>query len=204
MGCDIHLFIEKYNEESKRWESLNLYRKNPDDTYEPIPVYNGRDYELFGLLAGVRGSSHFFGSDYGYLAEPRGLPEDMSVQAQLEWENGKDEDGKMWWHTPTWYDFCELDTYAYLLNDFNKEMKKKNKKIEELEKKIKELESKEDDDDCCDWSPWYFNCDEEEDDDCDGIDSLVGFVKCIEDILHAYGRWRIHYGEVRVVMWFDN
>ena len=200
MGCDINVTLERYNEESKRWEPLNLYRKNPDDTFEPIPVYNGRDYELFGLLAGVRGSSHFFGGDYGYLVEPRGLPKDMSVQAQLEWENGKDEHGKMWWHTPTWYDFCELDTYAYLLNDFNKEMKKKNKKIGELEKKINELENKDEEDerDC------WFEDEYENEDDYNGIDSLVSFVDCLKDILRKYGIYHPKVGEIRIVMWFDS
>lgn len=27
MGCDIYLYVEHYNKESKRWDNLSLYKK---------------------------------------------------------------------------------------------------------------------------------------------------------------------------------
>ena len=177
---------------------MSLYKKNQDDSFECITVYNGRNYELFGLLAGVRGSSHFFTGGYGYIVEPRGLPDNLSSYVQFKWEEGKDEDGDVNWHTPTWYDFCELDTYTYLLNDFNNEMNRKNKYIEELEKKISILEGEEEDDS---WTDDLFN---ECKDDYNGINALAGFVSCIKDVLDTYGIYNPKSGEIRIVMWFDN
>lgn len=202
MGCDIHIYCEKYNDEKEKWESLSLYKKKEDGGFEPISIYDGRDYELFGLLAGVRGNSHFFSGGCGYIVAPRGIPSDLSQYVQNEWECGKDEDGRQWWHTPTWYSFCELDTYTYLLNDFNKEMKKKNKKIAELNKEIGNLKSANKNDGYdlfyCDYE------DEDEDDDYNGIDALVGFMDCIKDVLRAYNIYEPKQEEIRILLWFDS
>ena len=63
MGCDIHLYIEsKTGLGDFGWESFG----------GRIDV--GRNYELFGLLAGVRGTREA-------LVAPRGLPGDISVRA---------------------------------------------------------------------------------------------------------------------------
>lgn len=202
MGCDIHTFVERYNKETNQWEILNLYKKNSDNTYEPIPVYDGRDYELFGLLAGVRGSSHFFSGGYGYIVEPRGIPNDLSQYVQSKWECGKDEDGRQWWHTPTWYDFCELDTYAYLLKDFNKIIKEKNKTIRLLEEEIDKLNMKNGDEEDYELLEWY--PDDEEDDEYNVFDRFESFVNCIRDVLDAYRIWYPKPSEIRVVMWFDS
>lgn len=57
MGCDIHLHVEvKLN---GKWEHLNA-------------PYIGRDYQLFGRMAGVR-------DDEQPHIEPRGLPQELSV-----------------------------------------------------------------------------------------------------------------------------
>jgi len=79
-------------------------------------------------------------------------------------------------------------------------MKKKNKKIGELEKKINELENKDEEDerDC------WFEDEYENEDDYNGIDSLVGFVDCVKDVLWKYGIYRPKVGEIRIVMWFDS
>lgn len=62
MGCDIHLYFERKNNENK-WEPIEIdERLFPDD----------RNYELFGLLAGVRGSCE------GYFPS-RGIPKDTSM-----------------------------------------------------------------------------------------------------------------------------
>jgi hypothetical protein len=60
MGCDIHLITEIFKE--GKWNYI-----------EEIPEsFNGRNYSLFGVLAGVRNS---FNEDN---FEPRGLPKDIS------------------------------------------------------------------------------------------------------------------------------
>lgn len=197
MGCDIHLCCEHYNEESKRWEALSLYKKKDDGGFEPVDVYDGRDYELFGLLAGVRGSSHMFSGGYGYIVEPRGLPNDMSVAAQKAWEDGADADGHNYWHTPTWYDFNELETYSYLLNDFNKALKQKSNRIEELEKEVKKLKNEDEEDEIL----WL---DDEYDDKRSVFERLASLVGDVSDLLWKYGIYNPKPGEVRLVMWFDS
>jgi hypothetical protein len=64
MGCDIHMFIEysPYEGQGGRsWRSMGG-RYNP-----------GRDYDMFEVMAGVRGDAAVF--------EPRGVPE-----GHLSWE----------------------------------------------------------------------------------------------------------------------
>lgn len=99
MGVDIHVFVESYDKQSGKWENECMY---DGKTYKRIPVYDGRDYGLFGILAGVR-------SNYGSLVESRGVPDDLSDEVSKEWGNGDCFFGA------TWYDYCELDAYVYSL-----------------------------------------------------------------------------------------
>jgi hypothetical protein len=66
MGCDIHCYVEYKRKDYDRWISFGG-RINP-----------GRDYELFGYMAGVR-----FAVDP--VAAPRGIPPDMDWQATTDW-----------------------------------------------------------------------------------------------------------------------
>ncbi|WP_410769609.1 hypothetical protein [Fontibacillus sp. BL9] len=104
MGCDIHLFVEKRNVLSGKWEAIkgvnepeildlkSLVQKcktrAEDTTYweqriqeEESGVFDflhsGRNYTLFSLLAGVRNS-------YGLnpIHEPKGLPSDISYKVK--------------------------------------------------------------------------------------------------------------------------
>ena len=63
MGCDIHIRLEKMNKEGE-WESIDYYkiREDWEDSkkyhpstfpFFPVDIYDGRDYELFGILAGI-------------------------------------------------------------------------------------------------------------------------------------------------------
>lgn len=70
MGCDIHSYIE--------------YKKNGQ--WKSESCYIGRDYALFGLLAGVRGVS------IKPIAEERGLPPDVTKRVQQQ-SNAWDGDG---------------------------------------------------------------------------------------------------------------
>lgn len=100
MGCDIHVYMERWTNSNKydgpkdlaedrdnklnelleneptkfRWVSVDKWnydgdgwRTNWQDLY-----YDERNYQLFSILADVRG-------DYSPIVEPRGIPEDAST-----------------------------------------------------------------------------------------------------------------------------
>ena len=100
MGCDCHVYMERWTNSNKydgpkdlaedrdnklnelleneptifRWVSVDKWkydgdgwRINWEDHY-----YDGRNYQLFSILADVRG-------DYSPIVEPRGIPEDAST-----------------------------------------------------------------------------------------------------------------------------
>ena len=88
MGCDIHLFLERNNNDGK-WYDANIYRRNvyktmnPEENTEPdferFDFYNGRNYDLFAILAGVR--------NYGFIkpiSTPKGLPANASKEVKEE------------------------------------------------------------------------------------------------------------------------
>ena len=100
MGCDIHLYIEVRKD--GKWTSADRWTR---DTYAPPGVermtvdydhnwFTDRNYELFAILAGVRGEA-------APIAEPKGFPEDASELLKIEYAEGGD-------HTPTWYTLREL------------------------------------------------------------------------------------------------
>ena len=83
MGCDIHAYIEFRLGGTWELHSEALWF---------------RDYELFGLLAGVRGSEE-------PLYRPRGLPDDLSVGARCKYESAH-SDAR---HTPSWLNEKEFE-----------------------------------------------------------------------------------------------
>lgn len=77
MGCDIHCYVEYKSPESKYWESFGGH-------FNP-----GRDYSLFGRLAGIRRS------EVAPLVEPRGIPRDLAFKASRDywlWVSRKPDD----------------------------------------------------------------------------------------------------------------
>lgn len=86
MGADIHLFTEVKRNINKveRWVNSDYWEINPyyrygdeeDKKHESqlnhVSIYRGRNYELFGILADVRGVGN------PVISEPKGLPEDVS------------------------------------------------------------------------------------------------------------------------------
>lgn len=77
MGCDIHMYIEYADKkrENKYWMDFGG-RINP-----------GRNYTMFGILAGVR-------SDEKFSFEPKGVPEVMSYAAAHDNQLYITDDGK--------------------------------------------------------------------------------------------------------------
>ena len=88
MGCDIHLFLERKNNDGS-WYDANIYRRNDyktmnqEENTEPdfkrLDFYYGRNYDLFAILAGVR--------NYGFIkpiSQPKGLPVNASKEVKDE------------------------------------------------------------------------------------------------------------------------
>lgn len=106
MGCDIHIRLEKIDNDGE-WKSIDLYKIREDwedskDYYPktfpfvPVDIYDGRDYELFGVLAGVRSCEI-------PIVPPRGLPDSTNKYTRSEFEACKS-----WAHTPSYLTLGEL------------------------------------------------------------------------------------------------
>jgi hypothetical protein len=108
MGCDIHVYLEKKKKinDVEQWVNIDHWQKNPyfnmegyedERELEHVSAYQGRNYELFGILAGVRDNS------MNPIDDPRGLPDDISNETRKEYELwGRDA------HTPTYFTLDEL------------------------------------------------------------------------------------------------
>jgi hypothetical protein len=89
MGCDIHAFAEKRAD--GRWQGI-----------EDVFPFLWRDYLMFGFLADVR-NEHALPT----IAQPRGLPRDLSAYA--EEQHGLTDDG----HSFSWLSVSELAEFNY-------------------------------------------------------------------------------------------
>ena len=84
MGTDIHVYLEERHKDGK-WHCVGK------------DMYDGRDYNLFNLLAGARW-------DCGcMLKELEGVPSDASWYVDNEWGSHK-----YWCYNSTWYGLNEL------------------------------------------------------------------------------------------------
>lgn len=125
MGCDIHMWAEVKREGDEKWWAVGRVFQNSwhregepslqcrfgaGDTYstnDPLTdhPYDGRNYNLFGILANVRNGYGFAGVDTGDafvpIAKPRGIPEDASDFYRWECDHGMG-------HTPSWLSLHEL------------------------------------------------------------------------------------------------
>lgn len=137
MGCDIHMYAEikkKYKNPDVKPEwrlagrifkdayyrgddtsTLSVF-ENGDDWESNSQLtehpYQGRNYDLFAILADVRNGSGFDGVDTGDgfnpIFDPRGLPEDVSKDyKQLVDNYGVDG------HSHSWVTLDELDSYDW-------------------------------------------------------------------------------------------
>ena len=89
MGCDIHGYLELVHSETYVTGVCNI----PSD----------RDYDLFGLLAGVRNYV-----DAAPISEPRGLPSEVSWKMKDEVE-GYGTDG----HSHSWLSYKDFKDYDW-------------------------------------------------------------------------------------------
>lgn len=81
MGCDIHLYVEKRID--GKWIAQGNFERDEDGyTQGGDNYYDGRNYDLFAILADVRNGRGFAGvktgDGFNPIAAPKGLPEDVS------------------------------------------------------------------------------------------------------------------------------
>ncbi len=88
MGCDIHMFIEKRLRSTDPWQLDEHHVKEPDESYLKETSCTGRNYEMFGAMAGVRRPDNA-------IFEERGIPSDVSPELKEE-ASGPD------WHSHSW------------------------------------------------------------------------------------------------------
>lgn len=115
MGCDIHCYAEVKT--NNKWKKVGSIFKNPwyiwyKDNNKEVPKnekeftdspYDGRNYNLFSILAGVR-------NDYNILpiSNPKGLPNDISNEVRGKYSVWED-DG----HSASWLTTKELKEYDW-------------------------------------------------------------------------------------------
>jgi hypothetical protein len=99
MGCDIHIHVEQQRDNGA-WERVEW--PNADRENFISGPFDWRSYGLFGFLAGVRNYS-----EVPPIAEPRGLPDDVSVGVREAHDDDPD------WHSATWLTVTELAEFDY-------------------------------------------------------------------------------------------
>jgi hypothetical protein len=115
MGCDIHLYVEKL--ENGVWMPADQWVPDEDDERKlSVPYgtgfYDGRNYDLFAILANVRNGYGFAGCDTGDgfvpIAMPRGLPDGVTPVVKAE-SDYWDCDG----HSHSWLTLAEILAYDW-------------------------------------------------------------------------------------------
>lgn len=115
MGCDIHIVVERKREDGA-WE--RVWKKNYTDDDCNIEVaentperFDGRNYDLFGILADVRNGHGFAGvatgSGWPSIAPARGIPDDSTLT------HAERDDYTVGDHSFTWVDLDELKAFDW-------------------------------------------------------------------------------------------
>lgn len=103
MGTDIHMVAERFD--GARWRLVGEAGKTRHGRLRMPEPYDGRNYDLFAILADVRNGRGVAGiktgSGFEIMAEPRGVPVDCSPEFR-QW--AEDWSG----HTPSWVTLAEI------------------------------------------------------------------------------------------------
>ncbi|MFG6661151.1 hypothetical protein [Sulfitobacter sp. 915] len=96
MGCDIHIYTERKSAEGYELVKGAKFIEGPDP-------FDWRSYGMFGFLAGVRNYSAVTP-----IADPRGLPRDVSTEVAEEYETWSRDA-----HSASWISVSELVAFDY-------------------------------------------------------------------------------------------
>jgi hypothetical protein len=115
MGCDIHLRVQKRVGDEWVFAEDQIPDKYEDGKKTNERWYDGRNYNLFGILANVRNGRGFAGCDTGDgfnpISEPRGLPDGMAEYIGEKKDEDGSIDGYEFWfgdHSHSWLTLSEL------------------------------------------------------------------------------------------------
>lgn len=131
MGCDIHLHVEIRDDD--QWTEIehpsavgigeldSFWRGHPDYGNR---WWRSRNYDMFAMLAGVRNGRAFAGFETGTgfvpIAEPKGLPADVSESVEKESDSwGVDGHSHSWITVGEWlrYDLTQTTKHAVWVAD---------------------------------------------------------------------------------------
>ena len=188
MGCDLHLYCEIQRDDGT-WEHAQGVKKDDDSQVPDVPypdrIYSGRNYELFGWLAGVRCPEN-------QEFEEKGFPDDASPEvARIFASWGNDA------HTPSWIYVDDILKHAKGTVIVEGKMDKKQK--EELDADIVSKKPK--------WDKLYPHCGDTTD------KSFVKFKYDVPrsfmfgsffEAMEKCNQYKFGHGKARIVFWFDN
>ncbi|MCK4815818.1 hypothetical protein KA005_08610 [bacterium] len=196
MGCDIHIYTEK-KDHNGVWGCADFYEVNKyydkldedewEQEYSHVDFYRGRNYELFGALAGVRSGTNKF-------IPPKGVPSDASKECLADFERWNSDA-----HTPSWLTLAEIKQ----LRKDQGELIKRSGMISQ--KQMDELKDGKTPDSWCGWTnaDSYVQAEWEE-----KYNPMDGFIESLDDFINM--RYWSHEvksmddSDFRVVFWFDN
>lgn len=111
MGTDIHSFVSVRDKDG-HWKRIHLYRVDKyRNALREVEPYNGRDYMMFSVLAGVR-----YEPENGCIVTPRGIKTDAAPEVLEQWESDKE-----YCHTAGWLTLAELRVAAKDKKRYTKE-----------------------------------------------------------------------------------
>ncbi len=113
MGCDIHCYLEVYNEATKTW-NIRERKKNVIGTHRPDEFYHGRNYSLFAWLGCTYRRPYI-----PCINLPRGLPHDTDPEIR-SWFDIIGEHNSSYFTFEELLPYLEIDVLCevYVTTDF--------------------------------------------------------------------------------------
>lgn len=189
MGADIHVHLMSRNNNGEDYHAVVLNtptRVDDDGRSEYLEAYTGRSYQLFGLLAGVRGEQD------DELTHVRGLHSGIPAEIQAEYDEGKTDNGCRggnYFHSATWYTRAELESMLAVLKARYERTQTEYMTRWKYDKEYSYSEMMVDVENSVEYDDYYV---------FDGFyASLVNYAEVAYD-------WDFLYHDGVVVMWFDS
>ncbi|MCK5609405.1 hypothetical protein KAR91_46460 [Candidatus Pacearchaeota archaeon] len=191
MGCDIHIYTER--KRNNEWRCTDYFTPNEyygdegEPEFDHKDFYDGRDYELFGAIAGVR-------REYDNSAKPKGFPDNASKECKRDY-NGWGCDA----HTPSYLNLKELKELQLNLND-------KTKRSGMISpEQATELDGGKSPESWCGWTSRTDHVHREWEVEKNQLDFFMEkLTKFLEGRFYNFELKGMDDPDLRVVFWFDN